>query len=287
MATPHENTTGADTFLDKSVSSLNLDPGSPIYKNLKIQLDKELQNITAQYTMYVKRIRETLQDKGVTAKDLSANLLNFSAFNHDTTEQRLMLMSAHKAELWKAVDLYDVFDLVSTVYASFLNYGIFQLIVNIYQIDHGQEELKYPQHLRTYINKHNLSECPPGFREVTGGSSKLILKIDIEETSGLSKIVDIQSAIASILGMNFETLQLLNISDGCVVATFLIPTHIADIVFNKLTVFTEKQVQMFQAELILTLECNDHTFNFVEMARDDADHDADYVDQKDEQKGQM
>ena len=228
--------------------------------------------------MYVKRIRETLQDKGVTAKDLSANLLNISAFNHDKTEQQLMLMSAHKAELEKAVDLYDVFKLVSTVYASFLNYDIFQFIVNIYQIDHGQEELKYPQHLRTYINKHKLSECLHGFRDITDGSSKLILKIDIEATSRLSKIIDIQSAIASILGMNFETLQLLNISDGCVVVTFLIPTHIAEIVFNKVTAFTGKQVQMFQAQSILTLECNSYTYSFVEKHCDD-------TDQKDEQKG--
>lgn len=91
----------------------------------------------------MKKIRETLQANGVTPKDLCANLMNFSAFNHGGTEQKRMLLSTHEAELEKAVDLYDVFNLISKVYASFLNYDVFQFIVDAYQIDHGQEELKY------------------------------------------------------------------------------------------------------------------------------------------------
>ena len=98
--------------------------------------------------------------------------------------------------------------------------------------------------------------------------------------SRLTSVIDLQLAIGVILDIKFATLQLLDISEGCVVVTFLIPTHIAEIVFNKLTIFTEKQAQMFQAESILTLECNGHTFSFVEKA-------ADYIDQKDEQKGEM
>ena len=280
---PLSSCTGADIPPDQPAHLLDLDPNSPIYKDLKRQLDKGLRNITAQYSIYVRRIRESLQDKGVTAKDLCANLLNFSAFNHETTEQKRMLISVHKAELDKAVDLYDVFNLISTVYASFLNYDVFQFIVDTYQLDNGQEELKYDEHLEAYLKKHKLSEfieIKPRLREVTADSSELILKIDIESTSRLSKIKDLQSFIAEILEMKFATLQLLDISKGCVIVTFIIPAHIAEIVFNEQTVFTEEQVQMFQAESILWLKCNGFTFSFIIEAIDD-NH------QKDKQKGEV
>ena len=228
----------------------------------------------------MRRIRESLQDKGVTAKDLCANLLNFSAFNHETTDPKRMLLSVHKAELDKAVDLYDVFNLISTVYASFLNYDVFQFIVDTYKLDHEQEELKYEEHLKAYLKKHKLSEfieIKPRLKEVTTDSSELVLKIDIESTSRLSKIKDLQSVIADILEMKFASLQLLDISKGCVVVTFLLPAHIAEIVFNKRTVFTEKQVQMFRSESILWLQCNGFMFSFVTKVVDELHQKKPYV----------
>ena len=90
----------------------------------------------------MRRIREILQANGVTAEDLCANLLNFSAFNHADTEQKRMLLSAHRAELENAINLYKIFNLISTVYASFLNHDIFKYIIDTYKINQGQEELK-------------------------------------------------------------------------------------------------------------------------------------------------
>ena len=209
----------------------------------------------------MRQIRETLQANGVTAEDLSANLLNFSAFNH--TKQEIILLSAHKAELERANNLYEVFSILSTEYASFLNYDIFQYIIDTYQIDHGQEELKYHEHLKAYLEKHKVSEfieLNPHLKEVTAGSSKLILKVDVESTCRLSKIKDLESAVAEILNLNSATLQLLDISNGCVVVTFLIPTPIAEIVFHKHTVLTKKQVKILQAESILRMECNGYIF---------------------------
>ena len=241
-----------------------LDPNSPIYRDLKRQLNKDLQNITGRYSNYVKQIRLALQDNGVTVKDLSETLMDFAAFN--VGEEKLMSLSTHIDELEKAVDLHDVFKKIRLEYASFLNYDIFQYIIDTYQIDHGQEELKYPQHLRAYAEKLKLSEfieINPQLKEVCAFSSELILKIDIESTSRLSRITDLQSAIANILGMkSCAALQLRDISAGCIVVTFVIPTRIAEIVFNKHAGFTEKQVQMFQAESVLWLECNGCTFSF-------------------------
>ena len=233
------------------------------------------------------RIRETLQANRVTAKGLSATLLNCTAFNHDCTEQKRMLLSTHRAELEGAKDLCEVFNIISLVYASFLNYDIFQFIVNAYKIDHGQEEFKYPEQLKAYIEKHNVSEfmeINPQLKEIPAYSSELILKVNIEDTSELSKIKDLHSAIAKILNLRDATLQLRNISKGCVVVTFLIPTHISEIVFNKQTVFTEKQVQMFQAESILTLTCNDFTFSLVGDVSNDT---TEYENRKSEQKEQV
>ena len=252
------------TFSDTPSAPSQLDPNSPIYRDLKRQLNKDLQNITGRYSSYVKQIRIALQDNGVTVKDLSETLMDFAAFN--VGEEKLVSLSTHVAELEKAVDLHDVFKLIRMEYASFLNYDIFQYIVNAYKINCEQEELKYPQHLRDYAEKLKLSEffeINPQLKEVSAFSSEVIVKIDIESTSRLSRITDLQSAIANILGMkSCAALQLRDISAGCVVVTFVIPTHIAEIVFNKHACFTDKQVQMFQAESVLWLECNGCTFSF-------------------------
>lgn len=71
------------------------------------------------------------------------------------------------------------------------------------------------QHLEAYVKNHKLSKfimINPRLSEVTAGSSELILKMDIESTSRLSKIIDLQSVVAEVLGLKYATLQLRDIS---------------------------------------------------------------------------
>ena len=153
-------------------------------------------------------------------------------------------------------------------YASFLNYEIFQLIVDKYQLDNGQEEFKYPDHLKAYVNEHKISEfveINPLLKDFTDSSKEVILKIDIVATSRLAKIKNLGTKFAEILHVNPITLRLLDIKEGCVVVTFLIPTPVAKIVFNKYTTLTERQIQDFKTLAILWMKCNGCYFFFKEQ----------------------
>lgn len=234
-----------------------------IHRDLKLQLQSALKSIMRKYTLYVRHIRLSLRDKGVSVEDLRSDLLTMPAISQ--AEQELSLLSAHKAELKSAATLNDIFDLLVTEYASFFDYDIFQFIVETYHIDHGEEELKYPEQLKAYLYKHKLSEfieINPLLKKYTAASTEFILKIDIDSTSKMSKISDLKTAIAGILGLNSATLQLIKIQDGCVVVTFLIPTPVAELIFNKQTVLTVKQEGQLQAMEVLWLKCNECTFNF-------------------------
>ena len=124
--------------------------------DLRRQLNKEFKRITKQYGFYVSFIRETLQAKGISAKNLGSDLLAIPAFNN--TKGKPTLLSTHKAEIEAATDLNTIFNILVTEYASFLDYDIFQYIVEKYRIDNGQEELKYAEHLEMYIKKIKITE---------------------------------------------------------------------------------------------------------------------------------
>ena len=181
---------------------------------LKMQLDQNLRNITVLYSSYVSCIRDSLEAKGVQVRKLIFHLGNLSAFNH--TEQKRMLLHSHEAELEKAVDLYDVFNLLVQEYSSFLNYEIFHHMVETYHLDEGQEELQYPEHLRAYVNKHKLSEFSrivPQLDDRHSDEKRLVLLFDIVVMSELARMRDIKRAISNILGIPKEALRILDIHD--------------------------------------------------------------------------
>ena len=66
----------------------------------------------------------------------------------------------------------------------------------------------------------------------------------------------LKRAIAKILNINSVAFKLCDIKDGCVQATFLIPTTVAEIVFNELNFLSKEQVKQLQDLAVLRLECN-------------------------------
>ena len=204
----------------------------------------------------------------MSAKDLCFYLLAISAFNHK--EKKLVLLSSHRADLEKAVDLYDIFNLLVTEYASFLNYNIFQLIEDKYQLNKGQEDLKYPEHLVAYINRHKVSEfieINPFLQKFTKTSKQLVLKFDIESTCRLSNFLNLKKAVANILGLKSSALRLLSIAEGCVVVTFLLPAFIAEDIFTGENPLTQHQKQEFRTLAVLWLESNNCRIVFGETTR--------------------
>ena len=243
----------------RSIASLDNDT----LEALIMKLDDNLRTITAKYSTYVSSIRECLQAKGVRPADLCADLMNLTAFNH--TRKKRSLLSSHKTDLRDATELNGIFYLISDEYSSFLNFEVFQWIVDRHHLDNGQEEFQYPQHLKAYLNSHKISEfveINPLLKDFSDASKEMVLKMDIESTSELAKLEKLRTAVAQILGLQPAALRLLDVEEGCVVVTFLIPSPVAEIIFSKHSVLTVEQVEEFRAWKVIWLECNDRTFSF-------------------------
>ena len=206
--------------------------------------------------------------QNVSAKDVSIFLMSLTAFNHD--KQQDVLLSG--SNLKDAHDIGDIFIILLEEYASFMNYEIFQTMQERYVIDEGQEALKYPVHLKEYVEKHKITE----FVEIKGGlrvihekssgtSQKMTLKIDIKETCKLARLTDLKFEIAKILDITLLGLQLLDVEKGCVVVTLLVVNSIVNAIFTgeKKEILTQEQMEMFQNLSVQWLKCKEYEWNFM------------------------
>lgn len=200
--------------------------------------------------------------KEVDVESLRLYLLSLPAFKHGCTEPKLL--SAVGDKIRRAGSVYEICDVLTSEYASFLNYDIFKVMLERFG---GCQEEQYTTHLKNYIDSHNISNfmgINPALKAfmVPEGSKKIKLKFDIEETCRVTKVFDLKKAVANILDLNRSTLQLFDkIEKGCVVVTFLIPVKVADVIFRSGMDFTAKVVEKFQAIAVIRLECGDLTFD--------------------------
>lgn len=244
------------------------DLDSDVKVDLEQKLDKYLQQIADRYASFVNCTRVLIKEKGVTVTDLCAFLMNVRAFSLE--EKKSVLLLEYGEELRKAKTIEDIFYILSKKYASFMDYEIFQLMLNEYGIDKCQDEkLNYPKHLEEYINKHKLSEfihIQSQLQKHTDidDSEKVILFMNIESTSPLNRIVDLKKSVCKILGLNISALRILNIEKGSIIVTFLITTQLADLIFTIDKKFSSKDIEEFQALSVTKLECNGKVFKFTQ-----------------------
>ena len=66
------------------------------------------------------------------------------------------------------------------------------------------------------------------------------------------------------MGIKKSALRILNIEKGSVILTFLITTHLADLIFTINKKFSSKEIEEFRAMSIIKLECNGQEFKFSE-----------------------
>lgn len=209
------------------------------------------------YIKYIKSVAEGLKERYVTPKELRSKLLKESAFSHSKQEQTFFSVQ-NLNKLSEAKTIHDAIELLAREYASFLNYDIFQFIIKEFGLDDGQEDFHYPQYLKDFIERHKISEFfgfNPLLKKMTSETSKteLVLKLDIEATSKLAKLIDIQRVIANFLKIPPAALRLVDISEGCVQVTYEIPTHVAELVSCKdtdekkiLSDYTSRQVRWWE-----------------------------------------
>ena len=255
------------TFTDGDDSEPDLSP--EIHNDLKQQLKHNYKTIRFQYSSYINCIRTSLEKKGVTVKNLSFYLLTLPAFDCtcdiDDEDEDFKLMSQRKEEVEGAGDITDIIKIINSEYASFLEYDIFQGIVEEYKLDQNLEPLQYPEHLKAYIQMHKLSEFVernPALEKYSS-AKELILKFDIKLSAcKLATLLDLKNSIASILGLKPSALRLLTVREGCLVVKFLIPEFIAKKIFTEDKRFTLKEAQDFQHLSLLWLKCGNFEFPF-------------------------
>lgn len=244
-----------------SSGSDNSSMPSDIQKDIMLRLRFNLDKIMDKYSYFVEGIRKALNEKGISAGDLCSFLLSKPVFNYD--EQNYKLFQERKEDLENAVDVNRIFNLLHD-YCSFLNYEIFLSIAIRFDICKSKEEMDYPEHLKDYINMHKVEEFiklnPVLLPHVS--SSKLTLKLNIEQTTRLAHMKNIADAICYIMKWEPSTVRILGIEEGCVALTLLIPTFLANIVFTGRTTWTDAQRSKFEELKIMSITCNGYNYHF-------------------------
>ena len=238
-----------------------MDPA--VQEDLEYLLEINLEAIEKRYASYVSYIYDSIEEMNVSVNKLLMYLLNLPALNCDKSKdgQQYKLLSGVRNDLKKATSVKEIFFVLNEC-ASFLNYDIFESIQKKYKIADSRE-LKYPEDLKAYIDMHKVSEfvkVNPKLAKFTTTSETVVFKFDIPMTSRIAKVLDLKKALAKILRLKPSALQLLSIREGCVEATFLIPSDVADFIFKEIT---PRQLEEIQALPVMWLKCGDRKFSFV------------------------
>lgn len=241
----------------ESSASSDMESLSPSVKmDLEQKLNLNLKIIKKQYAAYLDRILVIVQEKGITAKRLSFYLLSLSASADD--KRKLQLLFDMKNELKEVEDVTDIFTLLGSKYASFLDYDIFEAILMQFGENEKHEDLDYPTHLKTYIEVHKIKEFvklnPRLLLEIDRNSEVVKIKFNITRTQSLKTLKEVIAAVANILGIQASALRLYSIKKGCVLVSCLIYKSIANAIFTSEMVFTEDQKDKFRAASVLWLE---------------------------------
>ena len=238
-------------------------------ESLEFLLTEYRKKIVKQYASYVHCIRAAILEKGISVSELRSYLLSLDAFQSGSNVQ-CKLLSGVKDKLEAASTVYQILDTVTKDCSSFLDYEIYQCIVDQYDIDQGQKALNYPEYLQEYIEKHRIAELakviPKLNQSDAQGTKEVVLQLDIELTSKLTKIIDLKKEVARILNVMPFTIRLYSIEQGCVVVTFRLPTAVAKNVFTTEKEFSSSDEEKFRSLSVLWLRC-DRFFLFTGRAQ--------------------
>ena len=226
-------------------------------------MQANLEAIQDSFADYVACIQESLLKKGVELGELKSYLIRLPCRDSDWN---LTLLSVEKENIMQATNICEIFIFLDD-FTSFLNYHIFEKLVTKFELNNGQECLKYPVKLRKYIEKHTISEfieVHPVLNNHTDGTKKLVLILDLSLTSKLAKLVNIGNSVAQLMNLDQSALLIHNIEKRCVVITFLIPIFVADEIFtgHPTCIFSIDQKEKFRNLSIQQLCCNGCDFDF-------------------------
>ena len=227
-------------------------------------LETSLEDITTKYARYVDCLRASIEKKKFSLDNLRTFLLAIPAFRCSSKGVTLTALSDEEAELSKKRTLNEIFDFLITRYSSFLNYEIFEKIRTYYKISADREELKYKKHLKLFLEKHKIS----AFAKINPHLKKcdtLTVKFDVERMCNLAKVSELKKFVARALDLDQSALRIINVTEGCIVVTFLIPTAVGKTLFSHHAKFSLRQEDLLRQGSVLWLNCNGHTFHIPKL----------------------
>ena len=231
--------------------------------DLRQQLRANLTMIIDDYADYTDCIAVSLVEKKVDIKRLKTYCLSL---HPGRDEHNLMPLSSRAGNALEGLD--NVYDIIGRLrnFTSFLDYHLFEKLIQKFKIDETQEELKYPEKLQQYIEKHTVSE----FMEVhpvlndpkyVDDTKNLVIILNVQQvTCQMREVVNIGQVVPHIMNLDQSQLLIHNIGGGCVTVTFLIPTLVAEHIFSG-RIFSQEQIQELQNVSVMMLKCNGYEFD--------------------------
>ena len=250
----HVHVITVDTTMPTSSSKTEtLDPD--VRENVKQELEYNLEVIRKQYASFVSCLHDSVVEMDISVESLCVYLMGLPALECDDDMEEHKLLYNIKDKLKEAGTVTKIFEVLLEDFGSFLNYDIFQSILDRYKISATDSDmLNYSEKLKAFLGKHKLSEfikLNPRLKTISDPSKELILKFNIALPSRITKVLNLKKAIAKVLRLRTPALRLVGIDEGCVLVSFLIPPFVPDL--------TQEQIEEFRALSVLSIECGDHT----------------------------
>ena len=231
------------------------------FDDLIFQLENNEREIIKNYSHYVTKVRESLVATPV--KKIYQKLLTLPTYS-SCGNIASRLPDKVIAKLYLAETSDEIVNILVTDWASYINYDIFELLLDEFCPNRDPEDFNYPNQFDSYIRKHNVAEfvsINPTLEKFTEESSILTVKLDLAHKTKLSKVVDIKYCISRMLGMLPSALRIIGIREGCVELILGIPARAANNIFHRNATFLLQQ-QQFKNLSVMWLECNGLIFDF-------------------------
>ena len=237
--------------------------------DLQFLLEANLGDILTDFANYTFSVQQLLQEMNIDVASIRDYLIGYTSNDHSIA----LLSGAKRAKIKEADSISKIFHFLKEECTSFLNYAIFERLIERFKLDKNHEDLKYREKLEKYVRKHSISEfieTKPALSKYTDDTTKLTLVLDIDSMCRLDKLLDIAKAVAKIMGVLPSTLLIYDIRESCVEVTFLIPKNIAESLFISGEVFSGDQEEKFRQLLVKRLECNGYEFQFTAIPKDNS-----------------
>lgn len=128
-------------------------------RDLKQQLSSNFNSIIEKYASFTDSLCDAVTATGVTVEKFRHYVLNLSPYGIDHGAKQPKLLDHMRAEIKMADSIIGIFQVLTTECCSFMNIGVLQSIMKKYKIDtNSNEDLQYPEHLKSYLEKHKISE---------------------------------------------------------------------------------------------------------------------------------